>query len=639
VIILTAALALLAIIYWVFGRQLIRDAYDASVSGKPTISFIDHRQATLEHYFERGDKIFWEFLFFGVPLTLLFWFGLWKLVRKLLGLTTADDAIDDLTPTRLIRFDWLLAIALYTVLTIVYFWPSLSTMSTALIGPPEDNMGGLWCLWWGCGKALTGTWSLTFTNYLYYPEGTSLYYFAWSFYNLLVAFLMRLSFGAVTVYNLVILHGYPIAGLGAFLLARYLTKDSLVALIAGFVFAFNPAHFIRSQHHININSIQFIPFFVLYYIRTVREAGAKNLALAALFFLLNTLCDWTYMIFACYFMLFSYLYLVLKRHQLLLRDVLAKTALIVAVTVVLLSPWLWGMVREGLTNPEVDVGGRNTFVTDLLGLVVPGQQHWLGSTNAVAVVNNTYTGYPWETTSYLGLAGLLVVLLAWRRIVIQASRQLLGGVAFLVMALGPQLHLLGKSLPVGLPYTLIAFVPFLSNVRCPSRFIVYVYLFWGIVVAFAVRSLVTSCRYRRTRALLTILLPLLLVVDFFSICNAKTEVSLPPCYQVIMRDSERFGILDLPNEYEQVCRYMMYQTFHNIPIVEGATTRKIGKSLIDRLDFQNLASQREQLIEGRVKYIVIHKGEVSTTVFDPEPYRQAYPSTYEDAQNLVLKVY
>lgn len=629
---------MLAIFYTIFGKQLIRQAYDDSLSGHPSLSFIDHRKESLDHYLGRGDKIFWEYIFFGVPLTLLFWFLFAKLTKKLLSQSGSKDCSVQSSGDQF-KYDWLVAGLVYTALTLIYFAPALSTFTTSMIGPPGDNMAGYWSFWWGFDKVLMGSGSLTSSNYLYYPEGSSLYYFAWSFYNLFLSFFLRLFFGAVTVYNLVILHGYPIAGIGAFLLVRYFTNSSFIALIGGFIFAFSPNHFARSLHHLHINSIQFIPFFVLSFIRAVKGSRVRDLLPAIVFFLLNALCEWTYMILAGYFMLFSYMYLAIQRHRLFLKDVAAKIGIITGSTLLLLSPWLWSMTKIGLRSPEVDVGGRNTYVTDLLGLFVPGHCHWLGGVNAIAQVNGAFTGNYAETSTYLGLGCLILVVIAFRRIVLRISKFLLGGASFLIMALGPQIHVLGKSLPVGLPYTVIAFVPFLSNVRCPSRFMVYVYLFWSVIVALAIKSILESSKSHRWRIILSVAIPLLLFVDFLSFCNLKTEVSVPPCYQAIKQGAEPFGILDLPVEYEQVCRYMMYQTFHGFPIVEGAATRKIGKSLIDRLEFKDLPRQRQQLIDGRVKYVVIHKQLPSSEPLDSEPYRRTYTPIFEDDENLVLEVY
>ena len=62
----------------------------------------------------------------------------------------------------------------FTLLTILFFRPWLMQLSSALIGPPEDNMQDFWNSW---HVAHAQSWrELFFTNAIRFPEGTSLAY-------------------------------------------------------------------------------------------------------------------------------------------------------------------------------------------------------------------------------------------------------------------------------------------------------------------------------------------------------------------------------------------------------------------------------------------------------------------------------
>ena len=634
---LVLILVLAAVGHLLWTRDYVRSAYQASVEGKPVSSLVDHTRHDLDYDLHRVDLIFWHYIFFGIPLTILFWSLLWKMLKALIAMTRANPPL--LPQPGSIRGDTWIALGLYSVVTVIYFFPSLATFNTAILGPPGDNMAGLWSLWWGYDMSLLQRHPLSYSNYLYFPEGSSLYYFAWSFYNLGLSFLFQFFTNQVAAFNLVMLHGYPIAGLGAFLLVRRLTGNSLAAIVSGFIFAFSPTHFLRSQHHIHINTIQFIPFFVMYFIDAIRDRTKRSLALAALFFLLNTLGDWSYMIMAGYFLLFGYLYLCLKQRRWWLPDYLVRSAIVVLCTVIVLSPWLWGMIKIGISNPEVDVGGRNTYVTDALALVVPGTEHWASHWQPVAAINASYTGNATESANYLGIFAIAVVVFAFRRTLRESAKWWLGMAAFTVMSLGPQLHILGKSLPIGLPYTLIAYVPFLSNVRAPARFIVYVYLFWSILLGLGLNELLKQYRDGWRKIVVTALLPLLLFVDFLSICSATTEVKAPECLMEIHRNDSGSAILNLPLDYLVTCRCMMEQTLHELPIVQGAATRKIGKSLEDRLEYSDLAVQKDQLVAAGVKYIVIHNQYRPMQSLNIDAYRAGYELVSEDNDCIVLRVY
>ena len=297
------------------------------------------------------------------------------------------------------------------------------------------------------------------------------------------------------------------------------------------------------------------------------------------------------------------------------------------------------MIKIGIAHQEATLPGHNSYVTDLVGLIVPNHYHWLNFVGFIDGINKSYTGNPWEVVAYLGLASIVIVALTFRRILRQTAPFFIGGIAFLIMALGVNPHVAGAGIPARLPDQVLCQLPFLSNLRCPVRFMSYVYLFWSIIVVVAVKSLIDSASSKKLKLFLTILLPTLLVVDFFNICHDKTEVSLPPCYQVIAADTDRFGILNLPEGYDESCRYMMYQTLHGLPIMNGAITRKIGTSLIDSLNTTDLEVQRRQLLDSKVKYIVVHKDLLKGKSLKLDEYRRSYRQQFEDDRSIVLRVY
>ena len=126
-----------------------------------------------------------------------------------------------------------------------------------------------------------------------------------------------------------------------------------------------------------------------------------------------------------------------------------------------------------------------------------------------------------------------------------------------------------------------------------------------------------------------------------------TPVPFPVAYKAILKQEQKrdFGILDLPGENSGFAsKYMMYQTLHGIPIVQGYLARKPAPSLVDSLEYDDLPVQRAQLRSARVKYIVIHKRFLEqnagrSRAVDPDSYAAEYGQFFEDSENLVLRVY
>ncbi len=631
-------LSVLAVAYSIWVHDYIDRVYfeDGGIGG-----LVDSSRHSLEHYHQRANEIFWGYIYFGIPLTLLFWYVLIRAVRLMASQCRQTPFNPEIISFRF-RGEVFIALLSYVAITALYFYPIFSQFSTHLIGPPEDNMGGLWSQWWAVEKVLHGSESLTYTRHLLFPEGVSLYYNGWSFYSQVIAAIARIFCNPIASYNLVILHTFPVAGLGAFLLTRYITRNSLLALLAGFIFAFSPVHFMRSLHHMNQTAIQFVPFFALYFIRCIREGGVLLTTLAGIFLLLNALCDWNFLIMGGYFILFGYIYLLLKERRWWDSAYVIKSLAVVLITLLPLLFWLIPMFKLGMKYPGADLGGRNTFVVDSMGLLIPYARHLLHNFEWIAAANASYTGYVWESVGYLGIAALLLVLSQLRQLLRLAARLWLGVIAFLTLALGPQIHLFGYSLPIGLPYTLVAYVPFLRSARVPARFMVYLYLFWAILVVLALVYLWAKQKRGSVRVAITGIIVALLFVDIYSCASDTTRIPLPSELKEFVAREQPTAFLNLPEDYVSIRTYMAQQTILEVPMVGGETTRKLGTKLLDTLEFNDLERQATQLAGAGVSHIVIHKYSLADTEDTGEVnlsrYRARYRVELETDSLLILSV-
>lgn len=591
--------------------------------------------------------LFWTLQILPVLSTLLFFGLVFVACRRIFEEIDNTSSLKCFNASGLYyRYDLIVAAAIYLLCTVMFFFPTLKTISTSLIGPPEDNMWYLWNVWWGKKAVFEAGHQLTFTKYIFFPEGTSLVYNELSWYNFSLSLLLSSFLTPAATYNILMLSTFILSGIGAFLLIKYLVKDSVAALIGGFIFAFNPSHYSHSLHHLNIASIQFIPFFILFFIRTVKGNSKKDLYLSMLFFFLNTACSWTYMIYMGFFMVFSYGYLVVRRKKILQTDIIFKTFLIILPTTLIFSPWLLQMVLIRLAYPGVVAKGHSAFVTDLAALFVPYPYHLIGGMKIIKSIyfNMVHSsgGNTWEAISYLGVVNLFLIIFSFRKSFKHTARYYGGLLVFLLFAMGTQVRVSGEALPIFLPNYLLQYVPLLNNARVPSRFMVFVYLFMAIIIAFAIRdvfSLKWNNKYLRYGLAV---ISLLIFLDYYSICDLNTKIYKPKCYDVIQTD-ESFGVLDLPPGYSNGERYLMYQTLHHIPIVyANGISRKVGRSLQDQLYLNDIKKLGKQLTENKVKYIFFHKKlrvPHSNYPMRLQDYRDVFHNIYEDDHQVVFQVY
>ncbi len=560
-------------------------------------------------------------------------------------MTALDHPAGATLPFTLSKPLWrpLLVLGGFTLLTVLFFWPWLAQISSALIGPPEDNMQDFWNSW---HVAHAHSWhDLFFTDTIRFPEGTSLAYhsFAWPQVSA-VALLARL-FGdgfatLVTLQNLTLLASFPLAAAAMFYLARYLLGEGRDlsldwgAAVAGFVFAFNPWHVAQVMHHAHVSGIEFLPSFVLCYLKASEKPDWRWLAGAAVMQALSALSCWYFLFYTLYFFAFHLLYLRLSHGRWPRGWLLAAPALCTAGALLLLSPWLIPMLAAPSSLYYV---GANMFVADLAALGAFPPTHLLshfGSGIYAAI-----TGNAWEGAVYLGLVNL--ALLGWvftRKYEKRLLHYVLGGAAFfLVIAAGEALHVAGHVTPLHLPGVLLSHLPFFANVRTPARAMVMVFLFLSPALGYAVSLL-------KDRKATLILVTALMLLDFMPAHLASTPAACPSALQVIANDPEQSGVLDLPRGYEAGNAAMMLAACHGHPIVAGETARQMGLTLLDKLETRDLAVQQRQLAAAHVKYVILHRPKDGLFQWpardgDPAAYEKHYPRLSRDRELTILQVY
>jgi hypothetical protein len=446
--------------------------------------------------------------------------------------------------------------------------------------------------------------------------------------------------------NISLLISFPLAGVGAFYLIRHLTQNEAGALLGGFVFAFNPSHVAHVMHHIGISSIEFIPFFVLSYLVAIERKSILWMAAASGFYVLSALSCWYYLFYIAYFMAFHTVYMFIRDRTFLRGWDLLTPLVCLLSALISLSPLLVPMARTAMGPVSVYVGGSNFFVADVLGYVVFPPVHLLG--DFTKNVNSLFTGDPWEATVYLGLVNILI--LTWLCFCAkQKDRELLtyvlcGMAVFCVLASGAFLHVLGiRTIPM--PGALLAVLPVVDNLRAPSRLIVFVYLFLAIGIGHAA-SLVWRRRYRVSIRWGLFAVAALIMLDFYPLHLAITPVSCSPGLALIRDDAEPdFGVLNLPGGRIESDAYMLQQTCHGRPIVQGETSRDMVVTLRDHLEIHDLQIQRHQLAAAKVKYIIIFP--LTEGLFwwhwqkDGQwaDYYRTYPTIYNGPDLTVLRVY
>lgn len=543
----------------------------------------------------------------------------------------------------------LLVLLGYLGLTGLLTWPVAWHLAEAIPGDGFDGWQNYWNLWWVRQAVLVLGQNPYETDYLYPPHGTNLYFHTLNIFNGLWTLPIQLNLGLALAYNSVVFFSFVLTGYGGYLLCRYvlarlkLTHSAgvhLAAFAGGVVFTMSPFHMAHLLGHMQVFSMVWPPFYVLWLVRLLqpwhslspRFAG-RDVALCGLFLVLASLVDWYHTL---YLLLFTGLALVWKlgyiwrageagtqpfqaasRGRSPFRRLRAGAeaitpsyamlypVLIVAAIglgfVIVMSPLLAPMIREAGRRPDLETGlSQNiTLSADLLAFVTPSELHPLWGGWARRLADN-FTTTTSERLIFAGfgplILGVFVVIRRWREPLVKFWASIV--LIFFVLALGPYLHIGGQMVKIGewalpMPYLLLYHtVPFLDLTRSLSRYDLMVMLALGVLVAIALASL---ANYRSGSAVIkpgslnagaklplaNYYIPFLLLLICFEFLVAPyplSKIEIPPFYYEMANDPDPYTIAELPMNWDRPTP-LLHQTVHGRRLLTAYTSRNNPREL------------------------------------------------------------
>ena len=523
------------------------------------------------------------------------------------------------------RDRWLdpLALVAYTLLALAYAWPLIARFGARLAGDGFDMYVFQWGNWW-IPHALGQGQSPYHTRMLFYPQGVNLYFLSFSWLNTFVWWLLRGLVGNVAAYNFTVWWSWPLTGFGAYLLAREVTGDRRAAFVAGMVYAFYPYHFAQ-RNHINLLSVQWIPFALLFLMRAVRRGRALDGFLAGLFFACAGLSGWHLLtlsgMLGGLWLLHTWL---TERHEWAGTSWRALSVMVITVGL-LTGPFLASLAWEQFVNPAGQdhyLGKEGETQTDLVAYVLPNLYHPLWGRLAAPVHQRFLRNKDHAVSlGYLPLALIGYGLLRWRANTRRGWFWFGGLLVFWLLALGPFLRINGVPYPqISLPYRLVGWSLPVRSLRNPGRFNIIVGLCLAMVVGVAVRDLLRRLPVRQA-SLVAVVLSALVLLEYWAWPFPTTQPGVPDFYHQLAVEPGDFAIVDLPITRDLSKLYMYYQTVHGRPTITGYVSRP-PEGAYDFIEANGLlramwhdrqpdptgdpAAELAALADIGVRYVVVH---------------------------------
>lgn len=514
----------------------------------------------------------------------------------------------------------------YAILTVIMTWPITANLATQVPGG-GDAWQHIWNLWWVKKSLLDLHTNPYHTDLLYYPNGVNLY-----FHTLVLSAgvigipLQLIGLNLITTYNVILLMTFVLAGWGAFLLCKYLTGNNWAAFVGGAVFAFAPYHSAHLFGHMNLASLQWIPFYVLFLLKAIDEGTRTkdkvkpsifripaSAFIAGVFLALNAYTEWTYTIFLVLLTGLIFIWkLVLPSERRELREkgislaaLIVRFAVVGVVFLILSAPIFFPTLQEARQGYAQQPPEETLFYSaDLINAFLPSELSPIWGKEIAAKVQAIPPYLPLKNPServlFLGYTVMLVALWGlWklrrdRRVIFWALIALL----MWLLSLGPVLQVMGKrtftafGVDVPLPYLLLYKLPLFSIMRTPARLTVMVMLALAILVAFAVAALLKGnqksavrsqlgwkSEIRNPKFAIVALLPVLILFEFLPFFPMVPPGWDVPIYQKIAAEPGNFALLELP--IRPASDYMAYQTVHGKPIIGGYLSRQPPYPLLD----------------------------------------------------------
>lgn len=464
-------------------------------------------------------------------------------------------------------------------------YPAVTRFRTHFFTGLGDGFQNVWNIWWVV-KAVTvlheNPW---YTNYLHYPYGTSLVGHTLNPFNGFMAVILSPFMSIVSAHNVTVTFSFVMAGLTTFWLAHYLTSAYWPSLIAGFIFTFSSFHFAHAEGHLQLVSLEWIPLFVLLWLRLVLKPTVLVGAAAAVTLFFVILCDYYYFFYCVITGIIILCWFVVREKKL---SGLADTRRLIALgTFTLISLFTSGILAGSVLllnfrDPLVGAHPTLDFSLDLLAPFIYGG-HW-----RFASLTRFYwarlPGNISESCVYLGWSVIILLIYAWKRRGLVGTSEfklfLFLLCFFLVAALGPTLQVGGKRIfehRLVLPYALLQLIfPPLKLSGVPVRMMVMVFLASAIISAFSLKLLFQGSKPERALALALICL---LVVEYLPQPISTSKVPVPGYVNAIAVAPGNGGVLDTISDATAA---LFYQTLHERPLALGYLARVPAS--VDRKD-------------------------------------------------------
>lgn len=386
--------------------------------------------------------------------------------------------------------------------------------------------------------------------------------------------LFRPFFTAQKSLLLLVVLGILLANIGMYLLLRLFGFSKQVAFLLGFSYGYTTFLLPKGGHPGYSAAIFLFPWFYYFLIEFLKE----NNRIKKIFFLFG-ICfifaltlgqNLYYFLVLILSLLFLAMYFFIAQRKTFFKLIISHSLYILA-SLVIISALLYPQVKilyETLkfSEPPKPIGwaGAIEFSSDLFGYFVPSvYSYYYGGFVKNISDNFEFTRTIFENFSYPGLLIILayLFLIIFRKKIPKKTKEQISpffitSLGFLVLTLGPFLHIVGRwwiqlengiKLVFPLPFIFLHYLPFLGNIRAPGRLIIG-FIFFAYIVSAYVINIFLKDKSNRFKTIFFALILVLIIIDQrpMKATSIPYEGKQNGIYKIIGDNKEKTSLLEIP---------------------------------------------------------------------------------------------
>jgi len=390
--------------------------------------------------------------------------------------------------------------------------------------------------------------------------------------------LSKVTGSPLVAYNILIIFSFISTAILTFLVSFKITKNYFASFIAGLIFSFSPYHIRQAQNHLEISQIEVIPFYFLYLHEFAKNKNKRRAVITGLALAISTLTVNYYGFFLGLLTAIYILYEEIAKKFKGFRTRSLNYVILFAVAAILIAGCNVNYIKIASKNKNLDEYTWKALGKTDLDYVKYAAKPWfyilpnientaLGQVSKSALIElSKYTPYYLtreftanEHSLYIGIISILLSGIALKFKSRTTKKFILIALIFILISLPPYIFVSMKKVILPSFILMKAFPMF----RVFARAGLITLFFTAVASATGLAILTSNPKKKLRNLLITTIIGILIIVEFYSPPKFEKLLPLPPEYFSI-KIKEAKTILESPKLEDHTNTF--YQIYHQKPV-------------------------------------------------------------------------